>query len=192
MEKYYLPKLYNQYLSATEDYSFTRKNFVKWIINNHKILIEYKNLLKELDIFDFGECIEIDKGIYDSISNGDIEVASRFQDDKNNYMIINGILYVARYSSLQKSDKTRILTHNPYDESYFKYFKDIHNNGLQSISLGAYGSIADANYRKKYNLMEKLSKELNDDYEFDYEIINGNYFISINSSRKIKRKLRTF
>lgn len=184
-------KLYNQYLSATKDTNGSFSDFVKWLDSNHKRLLEYAKLLKSLSYFDFSEALQIGKGVYDSIIDEKLESATKYIENASGIQIVRGVPYINNNGYMIESPKEVVLTHNPYDDKVFSIFKVIHNMGMRNISLGVYGSISDFDYKKKYDSMVKLSNELTDDYVFDYEINSGNYFVIINSKRKIKVLVKT-
>ena len=54
-----------------------------------------------------------------------------------------------------------------------------------------FGKLEDENVSRKIKLLERLSKQMSDDYSLDYDTNDGNYFCSLNSKRYIKRKVLT-
>ena len=194
----YLLCLFKQYCDArgldinNMDNMYSNE-FVDWIVQNKSLLGIYINYLNELG-FDYptDDVVEIGKGEYDSISHHGANVISSFAGTlgKNNSRLFvdRGIPLILKQNGIVIPKEHIILTHNPYFESEILGWYSIHNFGEKNISVGMFGKLDDEDTSKKVRLLEQLSKQMTDDYSFDYDTSDGNYFCSLNSKRYIKKK----
>ena len=107
-------------------------------------------------------------------------------------MFVDGsIPLILKQSGITIPKEHTILTHNPYFESEILSWHSIHNMGDKNISIGMFGKLGDENTIRKVRLLEQLSKQMTNDYSFDYDTSNGSYFCSLNSKRYIKGKTLT-
>ena len=51
--------------------------------------------------------------------------------------------------------------------------------------------ITDKNKDFKINILKSIYSDMNDDWSFDYDTDEGKYFCSLNSRRKVKKKILT-
>lgn len=194
--KNYIIKLYKQYCD-TYNIEFNikminSKEFINWIVKNKKLLEKYKRYLINIGYISSKNTAEIGKGIYDSISEDNIEIISPYAEtlgkQNSRLFIVTGIPIVKKQNKIIYPSQELLLTHNPYNEELSDW-KDIHNNGIYDISVGVYGNIHDKNYKKKLYMIKELSKTMNDDFIINYETDNDEYYCSIHSKRKILSKI---
>ena len=195
----YLLNLYKQYCDAKgivfkpihiENISY---EFLEWITINKLCAKEYRDYLLYLGYHNSKSIAEIDKGRYDSIAFGDIEIISPYAYTLNlpnaQIFFIEGIPFIEKERKILLSEKQVLLTHNPYDLTNIQKWINIHNLGRYDISIGMYGSIHDENYSKKIKCIEDLAKKMNEDYTIEYDTDKDKYFCSLNSKRKVKIKI---
>lgn len=194
----YLLCLFKQYCDAkgldiNNMNNMYSNEFVDWIIQNKSLLNNYMNYLSELG-FDYptGDIIEIGKGEYDSISQHGIKLISMFAGTlgriNSSIFVYRGIPLILKQNGIVIPKEHIILTHNPYIASEILGWYSIHNFGEKNISIGMFGKLDDKDISRKVKLLEQLSRKMTDDYSFDYDTNEGNYFCSLNSNRRIKRK----
>jgi len=169
-------------------------DFVDWIVHRKSLLNMYRDYLEILG-FDYpiDDVLEVGKGQYDSLSQTGISLVSSFAETTGKH---NSVLYIDRGIPLILHQNGIIipiehilLTHNPYFESEILNWYLIHNTGEKNVSIGMFGKLEDEDSARKVKLLEDLSKQMTEDYSFDYDTDCGNYFCSLNSKRYIKRKV---
>ena len=69
--------------------------------------------------------------------------------------------------------------------NYFREIDKLHNIG-HNIAFGVFGNLSDFDKKDKLQYIESLKKTISDDYEIEYETINGTYICVLKSKRKIK------
>ena len=199
MLKRYLLCLFKQYCDArgldiNNIDNIYSSEFVNWIVQNKILLDNYMNYLYTLG-FDYftDEIVEVGKGKYDSLSQYGITLVSIFAETLgkiNSRLIVNkGVPLILGQNGVVIPKESIILTHNPYCESEILGWHSIHNMGDKNISIGMFGNIEDEDKSRKIELLEKLSKQMIDDYSFDCATSDGNYFCSLNSKHYIKRRV---
>lgn len=197
----YLLCLFKQYCDArglgiNNMNNMYSNEFVDWIVQNKSLLGNYMDYLYTLG-FDYpsDDIVEIGKGEYDSISQHGINLISIFAGTlgkiNSRLFVDRGIPLALRQNGIVIPREQIILTHNPYFESEILGWYSIHNCGEKNISIGMFGKLDDENTSRKVRLLEQLSKQMTDDYSFDYDTSDGNYFCSLNSKRYIKRNILT-
>lgn len=201
MFEMYLLCLFKQYCDArgldiNNMNNMYSNKFVDWIVQNKYLLDNYMNYLYALG-FDYSadDIIEIGKGEYDSISKNSINLISIFAGTlgkiNSRLFVDRGIPLILGQNGITIPREQIILTHNPYFESEILGWYSIHNLGEKDISIGMFGKLDDEDTSRKIRLLEQLTKQMTDDYSFDYDTSDGNYFCSLNSKRYIKRKVLT-
>ena len=154
--------------------------FVLWI--NSSLVDEYAEYLKELKYHNMSHAIEVNKGKYDSITGIiPMETISPFNytlgKQNSRLDISDGRVFRAGHKLFLPN---RIfVTHNPYDNSIFKWPK-IQKEKEHDISIGFYGLKTDANYIIRKEQVRTLLRYLND-CQVDFDTNGDKYFISINS-----------
>ena len=205
----YLNELFKQYADTVGGITkFSKEiddDFISFVARNYYICNEYKKYLQYLgiDIFN-SQVLEINKGKYDSIScdSGNIMVISNYGETLGlkNYtfsLLTDEVkeevypLYFDENKNIYIVDSSIILTHNPYDYLSIRNWFKLHNVGKYDISIGMYGDIADKNKDFKINILKNIYSDMNDDCSFDYDTDEGKYFCSLNSRRKVKKKILT-
>ena len=199
----YLLCLFKQYCDARGlDINNTNNmfsiEFVYWIDQNKSLLSNYIGYLYALG-YDYptDDILEIGKGEYDSISQlqHGINLISMFAETlggiNSKFFVDKGIPLILKQNEIVIPKEHVMLTHNPYFESEILGWDSIHNFGEKNISIGMFGRLKDEDALRKIKLLEQLSKQMTDDYSFDYDTNDGNYFCSLNSKRYIKRKVLT-
>lgn len=197
----YLLCLFKQYCDArgldiNNMNNMYSNEFVDWIVQNKSLLGNYMDYLYALG-FDYpaDDIVEIGKGEYDSISQHGINLISIFAGTlgriNSRLFVDRGIPLILKQNGIVIPREHIILTHNPYFESEILGWYSIHNFGEKNISIGMFGKLDDEDTSKKVKLLEQLSKQMTDDYSFDYDTDGGNYFCSLNSKMYIKRKILT-
>lgn len=195
MEYKYLSCLYSEYCnSVKKNYNIneliTDNEFIEWLILNRKRLKIYKNFLAYLGIDFNKDVIELNKGKYDSISDNDITIISPFGDtldkDKSELLFYDEQPIIISNSYISNVNNIELFsTHNPYDFNYFRGMDKLHNIGY-NIVFGVFGDASDFDTEDKLQYMEYLKKTISEDYEVEYETINGTYICVLKSKRKIK------
>ena len=196
MEYKYLVCLYIQYCNSIKkncnvNEFMTDKEFIEWLVINRERLKIYKNFLTYLGI-DFNSGVaELNKGKYDSISDNDSTIISPFGNtldkDKSELLFYDEQPIIISNSSISDvNDIELFTTHNPYNINYFRGMDKLHNIGY-NIVFGVFGDISDFDTKDKLQYIEYLKKTLSQDYEVEYETINGTYICVLKSKRKIKR-----
>ncbi len=169
-------------------------DFVNWVAHRRSLLNMYKDYLEILG-FDYPtyDVLEIGKGQYDSLFQQGISLASSFAETmgKNNSVLYidRGIPLILQQNRITIPFEHILLTHNPYFESEILNWYLIHNAGEKNISIGMFGKLEDEDSTRKVKLLEELSKQMLEDYSFDYDTNCGNFFCSLNSQRYIKEKV---
>lgn len=194
MMKKYILCLYKQYCNATgwdlgNSYA---PEFVNWVCQNKILLDKYYSYLQEIGFaYSVDDVVEVGKGRYDSLAEYGIPVISEFAETLGQmnvpFLINEGLPFIVRKGKREIPQEHVLLTHNPYLETELNNWPTIHNNGVKNISIGIFGKIIDENVREKLRLLEQLAKRMTGDYDFSYDIIDGNYFGSLNSKRHTKR-----
>lgn len=199
MFKKYLWCLFKQFcdakgLDVTNANKMYSDDFVDWVVQNKFLLGNYMDYLHALG-FDYlaDDIVEVGKGQYDSISQHGISLVSPFAETtgriNSRLFVDKGIPLILQQNEIVIPREHIILTHNPYFESEILRWYSIHNFGENNISIGMFGKLEDEDTSRKVRLLEQLSKQMTDDYSFDYDTSDGNYFCSLNSKRNIKRKV---
>ncbi len=197
----YLLCLFKQYCDANgldinNVNNMYSNEFADWIVQNNSLLVNYIDYLHALG-FDYptDDILEIGKGAYDSISHLGINLVSIFGETlgktNSRLFIDRGIPLIAKQDEIIIPSEQIMLTHNPYFESEILGWHSIHNSREKNISIGMFGKIYDEDALKKVKLLEQLSRQMTEDYSFDYDTSNGNYFCSLNSKRQVKRNILT-
>lgn len=171
------------------------KEFILWIKNNQKTLSLYTKYLNYLnEDFNSLEKIEVGKGCYDSIASDNLSFVTPYDYNKK---IIGDDLKIIEYTPFIKSKngliipKTDVfLTHNPYDYNPIIDWHKIHNCTDYMINVGAYGNIYDSNKKEKIKFIEQLASMLDDNYDYNYDEINGKYFCNISSHSNVKKLIK--
>ena len=201
MGKKYLLCLFKQYCIARNlemnENNFFSEDFYSWVAQNNRLLYEYFEYLGNIG-FDYQneDVIEIGKGRLDSLSKNGIKLISPFAETcgkSNSGLVVigEGIPLIFKPNEAIVAKERILLTHNPYFESEILNWHLIHNRGDKNISIGMFGSLNDMDTYKKIDLLKKISKKMKDDHSLDFDTDNGNYFCTLNSKRKIKRKILT-
>lgn len=197
----YLLCLFKQYCYAkgldinNTNYMYSNE-FGDWIVQNKSLLNNYMGYLYTLG-FDYlsDDIVEIGKGKYDSISKQGINLISIFAETlgkiNSRLFVDRGIPLILNQNGIMIPEEHVILTHNPYFESEVLRWYSIHNFGEKNISIGMFGNLNDEDISRKVKLLEQLSKQMTDDYSFDYDTNDGNYFCSLNSKRNIQKRILT-
>lgn len=180
----YLKRLYKEYLSSrgividNQDMIGNQYylNYLKKMKNDLEI---YKKCLLDADILD-NVCLELDKGVLDSISSRDtsITLLTRYKGtfdelEDNTFdkrLIIKGTLLEnpngvrinlsnsEKFVNILRDNKLYCVTQNPFD--YQKSFRDLnllHNQGF-NVVLGIYGKLSDKNYDAKLAKLNSFQK----------------------------------
>lgn len=180
----YLKKLYKEYLSSrgividNQDMIGNQYylNYLKKMKNDLEI---YKKCLLDADILD-NVCLELDKGVLDSISTKDTHITlltrykSTFEELEDNTfdkrLIVKGTLLEnpsgvrinlsnsERFINILRDNKLYCVTQNPFD--YQKAFRDLnmlHNQGF-NVVLGIYGKLSDKNHAEKLAKLNSFQK----------------------------------
>ena len=160
--------------------------FVSWI--NNSLVDEYADYLKELKYHNMEQAIEIGKGKYDTITGKiPMETISPFNytlgKPNSRLDISDGMVFHVGHRLFLPNRV--FVTHNPYDNSIFKWPK-IQKRKEHDISIGFYGLQTDANYIKRKEQVRTLLRYLND-CQVDFDTEKDKYFISINSRNKLSR-----
>lgn len=197
MKERYLNYLHKQYCETNGinpiSSNIYSNNFIEWISKNKLLLDEYEKYLEYLGVnIEENDIVEISKGKYDTLSKGNISVITEFgktfgQQSKEFY-IFDGVPYSMSKEGILVPKEKIILTHNPYFSESINNWYQLHNKGEKNISIGMFGNITDDNAKEKIKTLEKLSKQMTDDFTFDFDTINDKYFCSLNSKRNIKIK----
>lgn len=194
----YLLCLFKQYCDArgldkSNTSNMYSNDFADWIAQNRSLLNNYMDYLHYLGFDSYDDIAEIGKGKYDSIFPNATKIISMFAEtlgrDNSRLFISNGMPLIIRKSGIIVPREHTLLTHNPYFEGEIFGWDSIHNAGDKDISIGMFGKLDDEDVFTKINLLEQLSKQMADDYSFDYDTSEGNYFCSLNSNRHIKKKI---
>ncbi len=197
----YLLCLFKQYCYAkgldinNTNYMYSNE-FGDWIVQNKSLLNNYMGYLYTLG-FDYlsDDIVEIGKGKYDSISKQGINLISIFAETlgkiNSRLFVDRGIPLILNQNGIMIPGEHVILTHNPYFESEVLRWYSIHNFGEKNISIGMFGNLNDEDISRKVKLLEQSSKQMTDDYSFDYDTNDGNYFCSLNSKRNIQKRILT-
>ena len=178
-------------------------DFDKWLKNNQDNGINYASLIFSLGIeFTDYKTAEVNKGELDSvvlpynttIISPYIKPNNRKDTFDNEFYIIDNKPYYKHFN-----DKIfRYMTQNPYSitkKDYKEIFdwKNMHNNSKYEIVFGIYGNLYDEDRKEKIKKLEKLKKELNDNYIEEYDIFNDSYYYVLASkSKKIKQKRKLY
>jgi len=194
----YLLCLYKQYCSARgieckiENFYELSFEFTKWIAENKLLSKEYFDYLVHLGVLSSKKVLEVDKGRYDTISQGTFEVVSPFASsiglENKELLLIGGVPLISSAEKLIIPDTDIILTHNPYfSESLTNWWK-IHNAGEYDISIGIYGCVYDEDFDEKIKFIKHLSSRMSEDHRIDYDTDEDRYFCTLNSIRNKKKK----
>lgn len=196
----YLFYLYIQYCnSIKKEYNVNEimsdKGFIEWILNNYKRLKIYRDYLEYMEIDFRSNVAELNKGKYDSILNNDNMIISPFGDtlgkDISELLFHNEQpIIISNCSILNVNNIDLFITHNPYNNNYFRGMDKLHNIGY-SIVFGVFGDLSDLDKKDKLNDIKYLEKNLLEDYEIEYETINGTYVCILKSKRKMKRLVKS-
>ena len=153
---------------------------------------KYLNYLNE--DFNSLEKIEVGKGCYDSIASDNLSFVTPYDYNKK---IIGNDLKIIEYTPFIKSKNELIipktdvfLTHNPYVYNPIIDWHKIHNCTDYMINVGAYGNIYDSNKEEKIKFIEQLASMLDDNYDYNYDEINGKYFCNISSHSNVKKLIK--
>lgn len=197
----YIFMLYTQFCKSVGipvdvlDLNNIPKEFLLWIKNNQKTLSMYTKYLNYLnEDFNSLEKIEVGKGCYDSIVSDNLSFVTPYDYNKK---IIGDDLKIIEYTPFIKSKKEIIipktdvfLTHNPYDYNPIMDWHKIHNCTDYKINVGTYGNIYDSNKEEKIKFIEQLASMLDDNYDYNYDEINGKYFCNISSHSNVKKLIK--
>ena len=168
---------------------FINREFMKWIENS--MVGEFRDYLEYLDLHDFSDIAEVDKGKYDTISKNDMAILSSYAYTMGlsniNLHIKNGFVYTRNGSKLITPERKVLLTHNPYDSSIVKW-PSVQKQGRYGICIGFYGLKTDANFNDRMNLARTLIKNVDENCRIDYDFDDEKYFITLNSTSKVKTK----
>ena len=194
----YLLNLYKQYCDAKcvifnpFDWKNISYDFLEWITINKLMVKEYSDFLQYLGYCESKTVAEVGKGKYDSITSKEMVVISPYADTlrlpRKELFVIDGFPLIEQSKKIVIPQQQLLLTHNPYEEMRIINWSLIHNLGDYDISIGMFGSIYDEDFSKKIELIEELSKRMNEDHVIDYDTDKDKYFCSLNSKRKIKIK----
>ena len=164
-------------------------DFMNWIIENKLLLENYKKFLESIGIvLEEDDVLEIGKGKYDSLESPVIRSISPFKKEKSYLVVEQGLPLIITRDNISIPQERLLLTHNPYFESEILSWHRIHNRGEKNISIGMFGKITDEDALRKYQLLEELSHQMTDDYTFDYSTDKDDYYVSLNSKRKVLLK----
>lgn len=197
----YIFMLYTQFCKSIDipvdvlDLNNIPNEFILWIKNNQKILSMYTKYLNYLnEDFNSLEKIEVGKGCYDSIVSDNLSFVTPYDYNKE---IIGNDLKIIEHTPFIKSKKEIIipktdvfLTHNPYNYESIINWHQIHNFTNYKINIGTYGSIYDSNKEEKIKFIEQLATMLDDNYDYNYDEMNGKYFCNVSSYSKEKKLIK--
>jgi hypothetical protein len=199
LEKY-ISYLFKQYCDAkgldiSRVENVYSEDFMVWIKDNKELLEAYEEYLRICGInFEQEDLIEIGKGKYDSLMDHGVSIitpyASTMGKEYSRLMISEGTALEVRMYGISKIEGKVLLTHNPYFSHDVANWPMIHNRGINDISIGVFGSIQDEDYKKRIELLTKLSKKMTDDYVLNYDTCEDKYFCTLNSKRKVNRKIK--
>ena len=201
MLEMYLLCLFKQYCDArgldiNNMNNMYSSDFSDWIVQNKSLLSNYIDYLNTLGFgYPVGDVVEVGKGKYDSLSQYGVNVISTFAETvgktNSRLFVDRGMPFILRQGRIEISKEHIILTHNPYFESEVLGWYLIHNMGDKNISVGMFGKLGDVDTTRKVELLEKLSKQMTEDYSFDYDTDSNSYFCSLNSKRYVKKRILT-
>lgn len=201
MFEMYLLCLFKQYCDArgldiNNMNNMYSNDFCDWIVQNKSLLSNYIDYLNVLGFgYPLDDVVEVGKGKYDSLSEYGVNVISTFAETvgktNSRLFVDRGMLFILRQGGIEMPKEHIILTHNPYFESEVLSWYLIHNMGNKNISIGMFGKLDDADTIRKVELLEKLSKQMTEDYSFDYDTNSDSYFCSLNSKRYVKKRVLT-
>ena len=191
----YLLKLYKYYCKVNGinynllTYRIHHKEFLKWLDEYKVITQEFKNYLIELGFYNYLPTAEINKGKYDSIAGDELVVYSPYAKtlgkEPTTFAIVGytPIIYNKKQPIVPKE---RIyLTSNPNRED-ISHWLELAKRKDYDISLGVYGTVNDENYKDNLVLMAELKSILPEDYIMNNDVINGNYFCTLNNKHNTK------
>lgn len=201
MFKNYLICMHKQYCEAkgldfTKTINIHSNEFVDWIVKNRLLLNKYIDYLDAIGMnYSSDEILEIGKGRFDSLVKYGVSMVSMSADTigktNSSLFIDRGNPLILRDDRIIIPTEQVLLTHNPYFRSDMRDWYLIHNKGYKNISIGMFGNIDDENRKIKILLLEQLSKQMTEDYTFDYDTGGGMYFCSLNSKRRVRERILT-
>ena len=201
MVEMYLLCLFKQYcdtrgLDINNMNNMYSNDFCDWIVQNKSLLSDYMDYLNVLGFgYPVDDVVEVGKGKYDSLSEYGVNVISSFAETvgktNSRLFVDKGMPFIFRQDRIEMPKEHVILTHNPYFESEVLGWYLIHNMGDKNISVGMFGKLGDVDATRKVELLEKLTKQMTEDYSFDYDTNSDSYFCSLNSKRYVKKNFLT-
>lgn len=194
----YIFMLYTQFCKSVGipvdvlDLNNIPKEFLLWIKNNQKTLSMYTKYLNYLnEDFNSLEKIEVGKGCYDSIVSDNLSLVTPYNHNKkvigNELNIVDCTPFISLKKEIIIPKNDIFLTHNPYNYNPIMDWHKIHNYTNYMINVGTYGNIYDSNKNEKIKFIEQLASMMGDNYDYNYDEMNGKYFCNVSSHPSVKK-----